>query len=100
MYKESYSLEAQEEQWEQLETSVAETGDEQITLEVQPESFSLFAVAEIDDGGDEATDETQDDGQTGTGDDGSTDDGIPGFGAIAALIAIVAVALAAYQKQE
>ena len=100
VYKETFSQEAQTEQWEQLDTSVVETGDEEIVLEVQPESFSLFAVTEIDDGGEETTGEPQDDGQTETGDDGSTDDGIPGFGAIAALVAIVAAALAAYRKTE
>ena len=45
-------------------------------------------------------DGSSDDGSTEPEDDGNTDDGTPGFGVIAALIAILAAALTAYQEQD
>ena len=78
-----------------METTVEERGEEEIALEGDVESFSLFAVAEIETTQTGSTDEEQtdsDDGETtDDGDDGGSQTGL----IIVGLIALVAVAGAA-----
>ena len=96
--KESYSEETQSDEWRQLETSIVETTDQEVTIEAEVDAFSLFTVAEIT--------ETDSSGETGenqnnaTEDDDSTNEGLPGFGAMTALIALVAAGFVAYRKKE
>jgi len=90
--KESYNFEAQTEQWEQLDTEVVETTDQEVVLEAQVEEFSLFAVAEITkttDNGTEGNDTENNSTDNNSTEDSSTDDGLPGFGAVAALLALI-----------
>lgn len=96
--KETFDEEAQTERWAQLETEVVETTDEEVVLEAEVESFSLFAVAEI-----EQPDNQQqvDDGAAdGAADDGTeepTDDGGPGPAVIiGVLVLLVVVGAAVY----
>jgi PGF-CTERM protein len=91
--KETYSFEQQEDTWTELDTTVEEEGDEEITVSAEAESFSLFAVAEVEqtDGDGTADDGAEDD--DGAADDGATDDGLPGFGAVAALLALIGTML-------
>lgn len=85
--------------WERLATTVASTTGEQIRLAADT-TFSLFAVAEVDDPVDDtstATNETENETATtdARDDTGGTDDGIPGFGipvALAALLSAAAIA--------
>jgi len=96
--------------WRELETTLEETGTEEITVSAQVDQFSLFAVAEVDESDDDSTtsedtsgessgdDETAtDDGSTA--DDGSTDDGLPGFNVIIALVALISAALMTLYRQ-
>ena len=93
VFKETYSQEQQADTWSELPTTVDEVGDEEITVSAEAESFSLFAVAEVEqtDGDGTADDGAEDD--DGAADDGATDDGLPGFGAVAALLALVGTML-------
>jgi len=87
--------------WEQLETSVQDSEDGEVTLEANVESFSLFAVAETTEStqsdttdSDAEADETDDTDSTAE----ETGDSIPGFGFVAALAALLAGALIAYRR--
>jgi PGF-CTERM protein len=96
--KESYSQETQSDEWRQLETSIVEKTDQEVIIEAEVDAFSLFTVAEIT--------ETDGSGETGenqnnaTEDDDSTNEGLPGFGTVTALIALVAAGFVAYRKRE
>jgi parallel beta-helix repeat protein len=92
----------QENSWTTLETTVEETSAEEVTLEARTESFSLFAVAEVD-GGDQPPAQT-DDGQTEPADDGEPDepedDGGIGTGVIVGLILLVLIGVGVYIYQQ
>jgi uncharacterized membrane protein YgcG len=45
--KETYSFEQQEDTWTELDTTVEDVGDEEITVSAQAKKFSLFAVVEV-----------------------------------------------------
>jgi len=60
--------------WRKLETTLEETGDEEIRVSAQANQFSLFAVAEVEQSGDGST-TPEDTSSESSGDDGSTDDG-------------------------
>lgn len=95
--KETYSFAAQTDRWEQLETTVDDSADE-ITLEAEVESFSLFAITEIETQ-DEPTEETTDDTADADDSEADTDDSVPGFGLPAAIAALLAATLIAYRRQ-
>jgi len=92
----------QENSWTALETTVEETSAEEVTLEARTESFSLFAVAEVD-GGDQPPAQT-DDGQTEPADDGEPDepedDGGIGTGVIVGLLLLVLIGVGVYIYQQ
>ena len=88
--------------WEQLETIVRDSDEDEVTLEANVDSFSLFAVAETTASPQaESTESDETDADDDVGDDaaGETDDGIPGFGIPAALAAFLAATLLAYRRQ-
>ena len=89
--KETFNEEAQTERWAQLDTEIGETTDEEVVLESQVESFSLFAVAEVDqpDGEEQVEDDTADDTEE------PTDDGGPGPAVIIGVLVVLAAAGAA-----
>jgi PGF-CTERM protein len=90
--------------WERLETTVESTTDEEVSLAADT-TFSLFAVAEVDDAGDDtttATKETENErAATDASDDaGTISDGIPGFGITISLVVLLsAVAIAVWRGQ-
>lgn len=92
--KETYDFDQQEDTLTELDTTLEETGDQEVTVSARAESFSLFAVAEVDQDGEPATDDgQQDDGQQ---DDGQQDDGQQGEGSSTALLIVgVLIVLAA-----
>jgi len=66
--KETYDFELQQDTWSQLETTVENVGEEEITVSARAESFSLFAVAEVDQGdGAQQVEDGQQDDQPGEG---------------------------------
>jgi len=104
------------EEWEELNTSVVSSDDESVLLEAETPGFSLFAVTAPDE--EETTptptatptDLTPTPTETDTTDDITTDtpedtptetdsETLPGFGAIVALIALLAAALLAMRRQ-
>ena len=75
--------------WERLETTVASTTREELRLAADT-TFSLFAVAEVDDPAEDTATETNETAATDISEDtGATSDGIPGFGIVAALAALL-----------
>lgn len=87
----------QENSWTTLETEVAETSGDEVTLEAQTDSFSLFAVTEVD-----APAQTEDDEEVATEDSQEEDDG-SGSTAIIGLVLVVAVVAAVaflYRQQQ
>ncbi|ERH00724.1 MAG: PGF-CTERM archaeal protein-sorting signal [Halonotius sp. J07HN6] len=90
--------------WEQLETTITSTTGEEIRLAADT-TFSIFAVAEVDDPAEDATtatNETEDErAATDASDDaGATSDGIPGFGITISLVVLLsAVAIAVWRGQ-
>lgn len=101
VFKEEYVFETQTEQWVQVETTVTETTEQHVTLTADVSSFSLFAVTELDEQIDtnglnqSATNQTE---TNETETPASTDDGIPGFGVVVAVIAVLAAATVARQR--
>ena len=93
VFKESYSETAQTEQWEELETNITETTEETVTIEAEVESFSLFTVAEVTSSANSTDTQTET-----TGDSEETADGIPGFGSIIALVALVSTEIIASRR--
>ena len=90
--KETYSAEQQEDTWTELDTTLEEEGDEEITVSAQAESFSLFAVAEVEQPDEQPADD-------GAADDGEapTDGGGPGpVVIIGVLVLLVVVGAAVY----
>jgi PGF-pre-PGF domain-containing protein/PGF-CTERM protein len=108
------------EEWEELNTSVAASGNESVLLEAETPGFSLFAVTAPQE--EETTPtptatatptdltptptptetDTTDDITTDTPDDTPTEtdsETLPGFGAVVALIALLAAALLAMRRQ-
>jgi PGF-CTERM protein len=84
-----------------LETTVEETGADEVTLEAQTESFPLFAVAEIEETS--TANETETTNETETEDeptDEETTDGIPGFGPVLAVAALIAAAMLARRRAD
>ncbi|PHQ39150.1 hypothetical protein DJ69_07705 [Halorubrum persicum] len=101
-------------EWEEYEASVDEEGDNRVTFTADSPGLSTFAIGQssdtVEDGSDGsdggATDgsdggdtDGSDGGDTNGGDDGS-DDGIPGFGPLVALVALVAAALLATRRDD
>ena len=76
--------------WELLETTVSETEDGEVTLEAETESFSLFAVSEVET---EEEDEPADEAE-------EPDDGIGTTGLIGLLVvlALIVAAAVAYRR--
>jgi len=79
--------------WKELETSVEATVDDELVLMGTTESFSLFAVAEIEESTDPTTTESDTGNETTPESESSTDDGIPGFGLLVALVALVSLSV-------
>jgi PGF-CTERM protein len=101
VFKEEYVFETQTEQWVQVETTVTETTEQHVTLTADVSSFSLFAVTELDEQIDTNglnQSETNQSETNETETPASTDDGIPGFGAVVAVIAVLAAATVARQR--
>ena len=76
--------------WETLETTVTETEDGEVTLEAETESFSLFAIAEVQtEEQDEPVDDVED-----------PDDGIGTIGLIGLIVvlALIVAAAVAYRQ--
>jgi len=99
VFKETYDFEQQETTWSRLETSTEEVTDEEITVDAQTDSFSLFAVSEVaqQDGGDGQQDggEQQDDGDQQQGGPSS----VLIVVGILALVAVAGAVLYAQQNQ-
>jgi len=89
--KETYDFELQEDTWTELPTTLEDAGEEKVTVSADAESFSLFAVSQVLQTDDSVTNDSGPDDSTT--DDGTTDDGLPGFGASAALIALISTML-------
>lgn len=88
--------------WEELETNVESTSEEEVTLSALTESFSLFAVAEVEseDGTVTQTNQTADDASDESSDDSDQSEGfIPGFGVPVAVVAVIAMAMVARRRQ-
>ena len=88
--KETYDFDQQETTWSELDTTLENVGDEEITLSAQAESFSLFAVVEV-----ESTGSPADDGGQQQEDDGQQpddSDGLPTSAIIIGLLVVVAIA--------
>jgi len=100
--KGTYDFDAQEETWSELKTTLEEAGEEEVTVSARAESFSLFAVAEVEpaDDGPAAGDGTdaQDDGQ----DEEPADDGGPSTALLVVGLLVVLAAIGAflYSRQE
>ena len=73
--------------WETLETTVVETEDGEVTLEAETESFSLFAVAEVQ------TEEAEEDEPVDDVED--ADDGLGTTGLIGLVVALALIVAAA-----
>jgi PGF-CTERM protein len=93
VFKQSYSQEAQAYRWKQIDPTVNTVNNQSVTIDVQVDSFSLFVIADssaIEDGESEGTTQTNNtDESTGQEDSTATDSGVPGFGVITAVLAIV-----------
>mgnify|MGYP006278351923 FL=1 len=100
------------EEWEELNTSVVTSSNESVLLEAETPGFSLFAVTapEEEETTPTPTDMTPTPTETDTTDDITTDtpddtptetdsEELPGFGAVVALIALLAAALLAMRRQ-
>jgi PGF-CTERM protein len=92
-----------DEEWQSLDTSVAEETESGVVLEAETPGFSIFTVSvagedtEETDTPESDTDSTA--GETDTDTESSTDDGLPGFGVTVALAALVAIALFARRQR-
>jgi PGF-pre-PGF domain-containing protein len=80
-----------EDGWEELETSVVDTTSGEVTLEAQTESFSLFAVTEVQEPAQTETTE-----QTEETTENKDEDGSPVVPIIVGLLAVAAVGGAVY----
>lgn len=89
--KETFNQEQQTNRWNQLETTVQETGDEEITVEAQVPDFSLFAVAEIEPADEQPPAQVEDDGEETPDPEGENET----VGIIIAILVIVGAAGAA-----
>jgi hypothetical protein len=87
--KETYDFEQQETTWSELETTLEEAGDEEVTVSARVESFSLFAVAEVTPAEEEQQQQQQD--EQVDDDEQPTDDGDSGAGVVIGLLVVVAV---------
>jgi PKD repeat protein len=88
--KETYSEEAQATRWSQLPTEERSTAGDEITMTVEVDSFSLFAITEVD--GATQTSDTETTGQDpDTGESGGI--GIAGIVGVVAVVLIAGVAL-------
>ena len=74
--------------WEQLETNLEEVTDDRVRISADVDGFSLFAATEL-----EAEEDDDPDPEPEV-----TDDGIPGFGIVVAIISLIALALLARRK--
>ena len=99
--KETYDFDQQEDTLTELDTTLEETNDQEVTVSARAESFSLFAVAEVE----QDQEPGADDGQQGDGqqDDGQQDDGEGPSTAIlivGVLIVIAAIGAFLYARQD
>jgi len=97
--KETYDFEQQQNTWSALPTTVENVGDEEITVSTDAESFSLFAVAEVNpnDGAVDDSDQQQDDGQQ---DDGQQDgDSSTALLVVGLLVVLAAIGAFLYTRQ-
>ena len=83
--------------WERLETTVDATTNDEVRLTAETTSFSLFAVAEVDESTTDSAPSTNDSDDT-TASTGDTDNGIPGFGVTAAFVALISAGAIAAQR--
>lgn len=100
--KETYDFEQQERTWTELETTLEEVNEEQVTVSARAESFSLFAVAEVT-----PTDEEQGSQQVEDDDQESQDPQEPDQDSSPIVVLVILVILAAagaalyvYNQQE
>jgi PGF-CTERM protein len=98
--KDTYSFEQQEDTWRELNTTVEDIGDEEITVSAQAESFSLFTVAEVQSGTEEEETTNETDSTEEPDDSEESDSFIPGFGVPVAVVAMIALAMLARRKQQ
>ncbi len=81
--------------WEELETNLIDESNEEMIFEGQTNGNSLFAITEV------ATSDEEDQEQELIEEEEpeETDDSIPGFGVVVAIIATIALAMLARRKQ-
>ena len=85
-----------EDSWEEIPTKVEDESDEEITFSGETDSFSLFAVTEIGENNSSATQDPEKENEGDiVNDSEETNDSIPGFGILVALVAIAAVGVLA-----
>jgi PGF-pre-PGF domain-containing protein/PGF-CTERM protein len=92
-----------DEEWQSLDTNVAEETESGVVLEAETPGFSIFIVS-VADGDAEETETPESDtestaGETDTDTESSTDDGLPGFGVTVTLAALVGIALFARRRR-
>lgn len=91
-------------QWEPLPTEIVSQNGERVIISGETPGFSLFAVSTVDedsstDGGTETDTDTDTDENTTEEQPTETDEGLPGFGVTAALVALAAIALLGRKQQ-
>ena len=92
----AFIVHEQGDSWERLETSVDDTSEEEVTLEAQADSFSLFAVAEVQqESPSESDTQSAADSDQGNSDDGADTDASPSVLLLVGVLAVAAVAGAA-----
>ncbi len=79
--------------WEELSTDVVEVTNEEVILSAETDGFSLFTVGEVE------ADVTDEDDDVPIEESEETDDSIPGFGVLVALVALIGAALLAVRRQ-
>jgi len=98
--KETYDFEQQEETWTELDTTLEETGENEITVSARAESFSLFAVSEIETQQDDGSSQ-QDDGESQQDDGESQQDGSSSsiLAIVGLLVVIAAIGAFLYTRE-
>jgi PGF-CTERM protein len=99
-----YHYNTESDEWEELETSVTDEGEGTISYSATLEGFSQFAVGidQPEESSEETnateTNETSDMNETDDESEDTASDEIPGFGVVAALIALLATAAIARRR--
>jgi PGF-pre-PGF domain-containing protein/PGF-CTERM protein len=78
-------------EWRQVDAAVVDESNESIVLQAETPGFSYFAVT--DGTGSANTTDTTNESAGDSGEDSETNDGVPGFGTVMALVALMSAAL-------